>query len=150
MRLELVQNAIRSELQTELGIKSYLEMFNREIPLIPLTVLHPLNQKDGEAHFKLLQEFTALHTSGDLALDQLVSKGRQLPQLDTLIPFLKSNQLEQFQLYQLYQFLTVEKDLISLEGKHHPLLGDVGVVDQVLEVLEKYTDGKANALKLLL
>lgn len=148
MRLELVQNAIRSELHKELGIKNYLEMFNRDIPLIPLTVLRPLDKKEGEAHFQLLKKLTALHTSRELALDQLISAGRQLPQLDTLIPFLKSGILEQFQLFQLYQFLTVEKDLIELEGMHHPLREDSGAVDQLLVVMNKYTEGKGNTLSL--
>ena len=148
MRLELVQDSIKSELHVELGIKNYLETFNRDIPLIPHTILVPLSKEQGVAHFKKLGELLDLHDAGEISIDQLISRGRLLPQLDSLIPFLQKKELEQFHLHQLYQFLKVERDLIAREGKHHPLLSNTGTIDLLLGILEKYADGEATSLKL--
>ncbi len=148
MRLELVQNSISTELQSELGIKSFLEIFNREIPLIPHKILKPLDEIEGKRHYRRLGELLKLQEEGELKFDQLISLGVKLPLLDSMLPFLKAGELEQFHLYQLFQFLNTERSISKLEKKHHPMISELGTVDLLLEILEKHTDNEAASLKL--
>lgn len=114
MKLEFERFAIAEALYEELGFARFLDLFDRQLPILPSLILRPLTTAEGEAHFAALG---ALEDRLDRDLvAQLLDLGRDLPRLDTLLPGLESGQLEQYHLFELGRFLQADRFLHGLES----------------------------------
>ncbi|MBT6498604.1 MAG: hypothetical protein HOK67_01710 [Deltaproteobacteria bacterium] len=147
MILEFESGIIPEHLFRDLGFESYLALFKQEIPILPRSILQPLGEKEARAHFKALAELDAFAASGELELSALLQHTANLPNLESLLPFLQDGTLEAFHLFELGRYLQENWTIQQLE-KASPLPCRENPCQKMLSILSKQTADDFSRLKL--
>lgn len=139
MKLEFEQNIVDQKLFNELSFNEYLDLFNIDVPLLPLRILRPLTKHNGEQHFHELNLLKSKVDDNSLALSQLISASKKIPYIENIIIFLKNKEIEQYHVYTLGKFLE-ENLLLSALERPYPILSESSEVClKIKSILKEYT-----------
>ncbi|MCG8471341.1 MAG: hypothetical protein MI742_05735 [Desulfobacterales bacterium] len=114
MTLEFRQGLVPQNLAEELETQRFLALFDLGIPLIPTAILEAMDQNQGRAHFEALRKVEKAFSFEEISA--LIESSRTLPPLDGLLPHFESAALQQYHLFELYQFLSISLKMQEMEA----------------------------------
>ncbi len=146
MKLSFKQNLIPEDLYNELDFNSYIDLFENGIDFIPLKIIDNLNTIDGVSHYNELKELYENIKKSEIEIDKLIKETSLLPSIENLTAGYKNSDLQQYHLFELGNFLSVNSKLVESE-EHFPVDVEFGTIShKITEVLEKYTGNSFKTL----
>lgn len=146
MKLELEQDTMPQDLYQELGFIQFLDLFDRQLPVLPTRTLRPMSASEGEAHFQALVDLE--RKLDPTAVKRFLDLGRELPALENLLPHYQTGWLEQYHLFELGQFLLADLEMHRLEADLSLPLNRLDDLADLLRILEQRTENTFSRLRL--
>ena len=144
MKVEILHRQ-KNELYEELDYPLFLSLYEQNQPLLSSVILRPMDEKEAVDHYERLAGLERKLQPGKLNI--ILHQSATLPPLDHLLNLIEAGQLEQYHLFELGNFLHDNEILCSLE-EFCPLDQEASpYLDQLLLILEKYTEKSFSAMR---
>ncbi len=144
MKVEILRKH-RNELYDELDYELFLSLFVQNQPLLSSVILRPMDENGAVSHYAELAGLEQKLQPGKL--DKILEQSSTLPPLEHLLTLVERGQLEQYHLFELGNFLNNDSILRSLE-ESCPLDPESSLDrDQLLLVLEEYTEKSFSTIR---
>ncbi len=139
MKLELEQNTVPDEIEGELNIKTFLSLFETNLPLIPRMLLRPLKKEDGLSHFSQLKALSSYLITEDSDLPHIVKNMAELPFVDHVIAAFEAGSLQPAHLQVLGIFIEKNFGLFKYEKKFALDSKGMAICGEILKILKRHT-----------
>ncbi len=147
MKLEFDRSAAPESVTAELGFDEFLELFDTDMPLLPVKTVRFCEPESGRRRYADLEKLEQRLDRAGPPVERLVSKSRGLPKIDEILPFLTNRTLEQYHLHLLGRFVREDQRLREFEGPGAPLDCSGESCDTILNLLSQHMTENFSGLK---
>ena len=144
MKVEILRQH-RNALHDELDYDLYLSLFRKNQPLLCSMILRPMAEDAAVNHYAQLAEMEDKFHPAER--EKNLDQSAALPAIDHLFNLFKKEQLEQYHLFELGNFLYNNKDLCELERSFPLDIKGGESLDKMLHILEQYTEKSFSNLR---
>ena len=144
MKVEILRQH-RNELHDELDYDLFLSLFRKNQPLLSSVILRPMNKEEAVDHYAQLTAMEEKLNPGKR--ETILKQSAALPALDHVFTPFEKEQLEQYHLFELGNFLSNNTALCSLEGAFPLDIKARQPLDEILQILEQYTEKSFSNLR---
>ena len=144
MKVEILRQH-RNKLHDELDYDLFFSLFRQNQPLLSSVILHPMNKEEAVNHYAQLTEME--ENLSPEKREAILTQSAALPALNHVFTLFEKEQLEQYHLFELGNFLYNNNILCSLERDFPLDIKSRQSLDKILQILEQYTEKSFSNLR---